>query len=679
MNLKIRHWFAGAAVLCVALLTWWSLAMDPGSPSLAGALASGSGEEVTTPIERVSDPEPAAREEVKAPSVSAPDAADDVPFDPSPVKVTPWLARFLVVDEDEQPVPDAVVTVWAAKRMRPHPSMSKAFAQQGNPYAGRESVPLLELHTDVSGRTQAWLELEVVVAAASKTDIGRAIEQMLGHKVAADTERKFILEMLITLRGVVLRTDGLPAAGATVSARPGFNSLRGGMALEPERVATSVDGRFELLVSMNSHYGVSAELDGAKTFTERAWVRTPKPPEVVLRFPGGITLAGIVVDVEGKPVAKAKVMGWREYHIDDPKQDIDDFERAEATSGDDGRFSIAVRKHARYQLVANADGHPSSNLCWVETTVERPHAEARLELPAYATIRGRVVRGDGSPFVGVRVGARAESGYSGGAIAVPGRDTLFGQVTPVTTDADGGFALTVHPSTTWTVSAAPKTANQRVSVRQSGIAPGRADVLLSFSEAELAGCVVRGTVVRSDGQPLGPYLVEIVHYEDGKTFSSSDGNATIDGERFSLPPLSLGRQFALRVSPREGDSPRWNLSDPLAPTQIAPFTTDQPELNFEFRLEPWGEVPVRVLDAAGAPARRVNVAIVRDVNLGFWPTPPQVDADGRAVVKRCAPGPHHVRVFVGDEVLVERELLVTPGLNPEVELRLPALTPHKDR
>ena len=41
-------------------------------------------------------------------------SAAEAPFDASPVRVPPWLARFLVVDEDELPVADATITIWAS-------------------------------------------------------------------------------------------------------------------------------------------------------------------------------------------------------------------------------------------------------------------------------------------------------------------------------------------------------------------------------------------------------------------------------------------------------------------------------------------------------------------------------------------------------------------------------------
>jgi hypothetical protein len=124
--------------------------------------------------------------------------------------------------------------------------------------------------------------------------------------------------------------------------------------------------------------------------------------------------------------------------------------------------------------------------------------------------------------------------------------------------------------------------------------------------------------------------------------------------------------------PKEGDGPRAVYRGPLAPAQVGPFTTDQPELRYEFRLQSWGEVPVRVLSSEGTPARKVRVMAERDVSLGVYPGAQPVDVEGRIVLRRCAPGAHHLRVWRDTEKLHEQELMVTPGLNPEVVVRLPA-------
>src|SRR5262249_52487163 len=161
----------------------------------------------------------------------------------------------------------------------------------------------------------------------------------------------------------------------------GGSILQQGQAPAPEPVSTGPDGRFEMPVRAYVGYVVSGELGGTKTFTESVRIQPPqRTKEIVLQFPGGISLDGVVVGPAGKPVAKADVTAWREYDPTDPHQDLFDSERGDAEAADDGRFSIPVRTHARYRLVASDGVHANSKATWIVTSAGQPHADVRLVL-----------------------------------------------------------------------------------------------------------------------------------------------------------------------------------------------------------------------------------------------------------------------------------------------------------
>jgi hypothetical protein len=672
MRVRLVLVIVAAAVLGVLVFPWVSA--NERQPPAPAPVPPAPPAAVATPPAAV----PAAREEVQpAAPPAVHDPAQEEAFDPAPVHVTPWLARFLVVDDDEHPLADAVVTVWPAKKMRVDAHPMKLLGDKGRKYSysGHEAEPLFEVHTDAQGQAQARLDLECFEAAANKAGLGSSGTLSLWNTRAAAAETKFVIEAPVVLRGIVLRADGPPAAGARVVASVnGWSGLQLGQAPVPAPTTTGADGRFTLQVHKGSGYNVHAELDGAKTFAEHVWALAHATLEITLAFPGGITLAGLVVDADGRPVAKAEVSAWREFHLDDPHQDPDD-ERVYVRCDDQGRFSVPVRRYARYQLIASADGQANSRLLWTETTAVRPHPEVRLELLRFATIKGRVLHDDGSPFAGVLVFARPETGERLGYSSVPTQRDMFPDVKSMATGDDGAFTLTVHPATTWTILAQPVAANYRLRRQQTGIAPGRTDVELRISAADLAGCIVHGRVVRADGQPVGTYGVEIVNYAAGKPESSGDAQPRIDGDTFTLLALPRGQQFGLRVTPNSGNGTRARYDGPVAPAQVGPFTTDQPELTLEFRLEAWGEVPVRVLAADGMPAHKVRVNAVRDVGVGFGRSAQRVDAEGRVTLMRCAPGPHHLFVFDDSTKVGEQELLITPGPNPEVVVHLLTVTP----
>jgi hypothetical protein len=248
----------------------------------------------------------------------------------------------------------------------------------------------------------------------------------------------------------------------------------------------------------------------------------------------------------------------------------------------------------------------------------------------------------------------------------PSQVDLFPKVGAATTAEDGAFALTVHPGTTWTVSARPVDDNWRLSIQESGVAPGREDVLLTVTEAGLAGCVVAGSIVAADGLP-GSFAISIVDYgADGTVVSSSDAGARWDGNRFECRPLALGQQFGIRVQEGEVRSAR------LAEAFFGPFRTDRARLDLTIRLEPWATLPVRVLETDGTPARRVRVGALEAVPTSFGRDAKPVDREGIVNLARLVPGELRLMVFDDAGKRHEQRVTILPGLNPEIVIRLPA-------
>jgi hypothetical protein len=337
-------------------------------------------------------------------------------------------------------------------------------------------------------------------------------------------------------------------------------------------------------VQAHAGYQFQGELDGIKTFWESVRIHPPQRiDEVVLRFPGGITLEGAVVDASGRRLAKAEVTAWREYLPTEAPERFDG-EHEGVKTGEDGRFSIPVRRHARYQLVASDGVHANSKVIWVETSPEQPHAEVRLALLDFATIKGRVLHGDRSPLVGARVGALPSVVETSNGFAMPNLRELFGKVKDVTTGDDGSFTVVVHPAVSWTLRAMPDPGNPALAFEQPGVAAGRDDVELRIGDRELAGCTVRGTVTRANGRPVGPFRVQVFCWEDDKRvmLDTVQARADVDGDAFTLSALPLGRRFALLVVP-QGEPPIAR-HEVLAPAQIAPLVTDRTAISLEVKV-----------------------------------------------------------------------------------------------
>lgn len=641
--------------------------------SAAPPFAAVADSSTPTPIAAEVGQEPAAPVERIAATQPIPTAAPRPKFDPVPPRVATWRARFCAVDADERPVAGATITVWKAKRQlayrepRAEPTPADAYL-----YSGHFPDPLLELHTDASGRAEQTFDRECIAAAAQKTGIGMTGYLLLRSQQAETRELKFVLEAPVTIRGQVLEANGAPAAGARVviEAR-GHSITQHGQPEDPAAVTADADGRFAVPLQRGAGFGFHAERNSDRT----GYVWLPglnEDAEIVLRFGSGIQLTGVVVDPQGALIGGASVGAWREYHPDEPEQVAEDFETHSAIADARGRFAIDVRHHARYQLIASAAGFANSSAVWVETTVERPVAVASLNLLQPRTLAGVVLHEDGSPWAGARVEAVAETGHPVGYTTVPNRRDRFSQPEPLQVGDDGRFLFAVHPDSTWKLTAWVGGGDERMAVVQKGVVAGDAAVELRFSAADLAGCVVRGTVRRSDGRPLGDWRVVVVHCDEGEGSWSKPLAARLDGAAFATPPLPLGRRVALRVEPFDKEHPKRSFVGDVVPAQVGPFVTSATPPSFEFVLQPFGQLPVRVLTATGEVAHRVRVDTAPPVDPGSSFLAVPVDANGAALVEHCVPGPNRLRVWRDVDVVLQQDVTLTPGLNPEVTIRLPA-------
>lgn len=617
------------AMSLIALQLWpQRLAPTPMPPGGAApiAVASPQGSGAGAPPVQRRDVTPAA-------------AAIDVDVPTSTPPRPPWPAGFVVVDAEDHPIADATVT------LRDH----------------TQTRVLDELHTDERGRADCTVAASTCFAAAAKPGfVGTAVTK-LWRDAPQVAETRFVLQTPMALRGVVLRADGTPAAGACVAGEVvDFTASSGNRPVDPDAVTAGSDGRFALPVCRRTGYRLHGRLGRDATFDERVLVGDGEPAKVVLRFPGGITVAGLVVDANGAPAGGAAVKLWRVPDGEAAGWGSYSSEHVEAKADASGRFTVPVQRLARYQLLASQRGCANSSVKQVETTAVRPRAETCLRLLAFGCIRGRVLHADGTPFVGVAIGAQAETGQPMGLSWYPDRDAMFARVADADTAADGSFALAVHPGTNWTLLARPAP-RSAISVRRRGVAPG-SEIELRITEAELAGCVVHGSVRRRDGQPVGRYRVELLRDEGGGAISGGGAEAATDGERFTLAPLPLGMQYCVRVTPSDGGA---------APARFGPFTTDRARIDCELVLPPWGQMRVRVLDAQGRPALGswISCAPVSPWDRGGLGT--STPADGARDL-RCAPGPCRLRVLHDSAVECEQDLVLQAGVNPEVTVRLPA-------
>jgi hypothetical protein len=462
--------------------------------------------------------------------------------------------------------------------------------------------------------------------------------------------------------GVVLHVDGTPAPRAIVTVRNPGGFLA--------NVTSREDGRFDVIVARN-YYDLTAELDGARTLAERVDLRHPEWPDVVLRFPGAFALEGEVVDEDGKPMVGAQVRSWREFHPDLTFRTAADDELGRTASGPDGRFTIHVRRLARYQIVASADGFANSELVWTETTAAQPHPFLRLQVRAFAMIAGVLRSTDGVLLPGYMVTADPESDLQAGSGgSIPGRGDVFAQSRAATTDANARFQLHVQPGVSWSLAtwSAGAFITRIGSLRN--VIPGSRNLELVVPAALLTHSTIRGRVVRAlDDSPVEKFIVELALLDGDRAPSLRTCKPVVNGNEFVLPDVPADQHYVLQVEPemRQG---AW------APLRLEPFTTSATaETVLRIRMPEWGELPVHVLPAEGETVEGIQCATSPDILTRSWRQFVQVDAEGRAAIQQIPPGAYDLWLLRDHKRIVEQPVLVRPGLNPEIVVRVPKLAP----
>lgn len=214
---------------------------------------------------------------------------------------------------------------------------------------------------------------------------------------------------------------------------------------------------------------------------------------VIVRLKPGDSVGGLVVDVEGRPVAGARVI----------------VARVQATSGEDGAFRVVGLKAGQAELRV----YPPQGYCRpAGSPVNVGDSAIRFVLHRASTLRGRVLDVDLKPVAGARVQV------TGGPPCRPAW---------ATTDDSGVFSLHEVPE------------GQRVRVEvvspsgrlvREGVLAGTVDLDLVLAR----GVSLRGTVVDDQGTPVSGVKVAAIaeRRSAGIATVADDGRWEIKG----LPP-----------------------------------------------------------------------------------------------------------------------------------------------
>ena len=311
------------------------------------------------------------------------------------------------------------------------------------------------------------------------------------------------------------------------------------------------------------------------------------------RRPRGGSVAGVVTDPEGKPIAGAKVGNYGN------RSD----EMRETTTDTNGRFVLhdLLKDHVGHEIVVQARGF-SPVLRRVEPGPEGSPSDASVQLPRGHFLHGRVENGAGEPLKGAWVWISNRSGP-------------FHAFQSAQADEQGRFHLdSLAGGNTLRISA------EGYSTRENVTLPFDGDEMISVKLEPMG--VLRGRVVdAATGQAIKQFRVRLGFpaerragdvpgtfdsslYETGRTFQAEDGTFTLGGltNRLALEVTVESDGYQRSTLPRVEVQPAGGA----APLQITLRKTDPARLAtvsgtlLDHRRNPAAGVEVRLIVSTSA-------------------------------------------------------------------------------
>jgi beta-lactamase regulating signal transducer with metallopeptidase domain len=431
---------------------------------------------------------------------------------------------------------------------------------------------------------------EITVLAAGHAHEEREIDLA---DSAAVTPLSFALPPGGLVQGKLTDKDGRPLAGVLVD----YRSVGNTYGYYGQSPTTDQQGRYRnahlpLETKIEISFSNEDYLPAKKVVTLTGEAREQQVDIKLEKRPRGGSIAGVVTDPDGKPIAGAKVANYGN------RSD----EMRETKTDTNGRFVLhdLLKNLISHEIVVQARGF-SPALGRVEPGPEGSVSEASVRLEWGHFLHGRVENGAGEPIKGALVGISNRSGP-------------FQAFESVQADEQGRFHLdTLAGGNTLRVSA------EGYSPRENVTLPFDGDEMITIKLEPMG--VLRGRVVdAATGQAIKQFRVRLGFsaerragdvlgtfdgslYEAGRTFQAADGTFMLGGltNRLALEVTVEAEGYQRLVLPRVEAQPAGGVT----PLQITLTKTDPAR---------FATVSGTLLDHRGTPVAGVELRLIVSPN-----------------------------------------------------------------
>lgn len=434
--------------------------------------------------------------------------------------------------------------------------------------------------------------------------------------VRAPTDRplEIVLENVTVLRGRVVDERGDPVAAARLRlvAEPGStgDSPTRASASLVRFTSTDTTGSFEIPDVIAGRWDLAARAEGFQNGGEEAIevVAGEEPQEVRVVLRQGAVVHGRVVDLDGEPVASARVSALSEsrppFHARSYRS---------TTTDSDGTYRLGGLPTRRMSFSVEHPDHPGQAR---DLEVELGGSRLDFQLEDGWEISGRVVDAGGRPVSGAQVRALPPS--KGPAVGPEARE-------PVVTGGDGSFTVSVLAH-----------GNYIVRAEKSGYASARTEEAVRIEGQSAYGVELRlergGAIAgRVTGLELDELArVRVLAVRPGRSVPPAMGHVDYEG-LYRLENLPWGDWMIIAVVGEMGKNVRRTVT-------LDPGAEEVPlDLEFGDGLTLSGQVVRTSKPVPGAQVRAVATET-------FSGSRVMTDQEGRFRLEGLDPGTYHVVV-----------------------------------